>query len=154
MEVPWREVNEVNQQLINKSMENENEKAESSVTGYGNPSLDADPIDESTESQIDALLDDALSGVEPVFADEPESSETEEIEPIEESVQEKNWIQKLRQSSNLAIFRRLIVLTGASYKRQQAPTRNKRRKQSNYGNVLWRWNHVSRNSKHLMIMMN
>ena len=40
-------------------MENENEKAESSVTGYGNPSLDADPIDESTENQIDALLDAA-----------------------------------------------------------------------------------------------
>lgn len=64
-------------------MENENEKAESSVTGYGNPSLDADPIDESTESQIDALLDAALSGVEPVFAEEP--VETEEIEPIEET---------------------------------------------------------------------
>ena len=64
-------------------MENENEKAESSVTGYGNPSLDADPIDESTENQIDALLDAALSGVEPVFAEEP--VETEEIEPIEET---------------------------------------------------------------------
>ena len=67
-------------------MENENEKAESSVTGYGNPSLDADPIDESTESQIDALLDAALSGVEPVYAEEP--VETEEIEPIEEPEQE------------------------------------------------------------------
>ena len=66
-------------------MENENEKAESSVTGYGNPSLDADPIDESTDNQIDALLDAALSGVEPVFAEEPESTETEEIEPIEET---------------------------------------------------------------------
>ena len=86
MEVPWREVNEVNQQPINKSMENENEKAESSVTGYGNPSLDADPIDESTENQIDALLDAALSGVEPVYAEEP--VETEEIEPIEEPEQE------------------------------------------------------------------
>jgi hypothetical protein len=67
-------------------MENENEKAESSVTGYGNPSLDADPIDESTENQIDALLDAALSGVEPVYAEEP--VETEEIEPIEEPEQE------------------------------------------------------------------
>ena len=67
-------------------MENENEKAESSVTGYGNPSLDADPIDESTESQIDALLDAALSGVEPIYAEEP--VETEEIEPIEEPEQE------------------------------------------------------------------
>ena len=67
-------------------MENENEKAESSVTGFGNPSLDADPIDESTEAHIDSLLDDALSGVEPVFADEP--VETETVEEVEETIPE------------------------------------------------------------------
>jgi hypothetical protein len=67
-------------------MENENEKAESSVTGFGNPSLDADPIDESTEAHIDSLLDDALSGVEPVFADEP--VETETVEEVEEIIPE------------------------------------------------------------------
>jgi hypothetical protein len=67
-------------------MENENEKAESSVTGFGNPSLDADPIDESTEAHIDSLLDDALSGVEPVFADEP--VETEAVEEVEETIPE------------------------------------------------------------------
>ena len=71
-------------------MENENEKAESSVTGFGNPSLDADPIDESTETQIDALLDEALSGIEPVFAESPEPVETEateEVESIDEPVE-------------------------------------------------------------------
>lgn len=60
-------------------MENENEKAEASVTGFGNPSLDADPIDESTESHIDSLLDDALNAVDP----------TESTERNEEVVQEE-----------------------------------------------------------------
>jgi len=48
--------------------------------------LDADPIDESTEAHIDSLLDDALSGVEPVFADEP--VETETVEEVEETIPE------------------------------------------------------------------
>lgn len=63
-------------------MENENEKAEASVTGFGNPSLDADPIDESTESQIDSLLDDALNAF-----DSTESNETNE-EVVEEEVEQ------------------------------------------------------------------
>jgi hypothetical protein len=63
-------------------MENENEKAEASVTGFGNPSLDADPIDESTESQIDSLLDDALNAVDPT-----ESTETNE-EVVQEEVEQ------------------------------------------------------------------
>lgn len=35
----------------------ESDKQEMPVTGMGNPSLDADPIDESTDKQIDAALD-------------------------------------------------------------------------------------------------
>ena len=30
------------------------------VTGFGNPSLDADKIDDSTEQQIDNLLDEVI----------------------------------------------------------------------------------------------
>lgn len=63
-------------------MENENEKAEASVTGFGNPSLDADPIDESTESQIDSLLDDALNEI-----DSTESNETSE-DVVEEEIEQ------------------------------------------------------------------
>jgi len=33
---------------------------EPDVTGFGNPSLNSDPIDEDTSNQIDSLLDEAI----------------------------------------------------------------------------------------------
>ena len=54
---------------------------EPDVTGFGNPSLNSDPIDEDTSSQIDSLLDEALGET------------TETIQPeVEESAQEPDGI--------------------------------------------------------------
>jgi hypothetical protein len=44
----------------------DNEKSEMDVTGFGNPSLDADRIDDATDAQIDAALDAALEVTEEV----------------------------------------------------------------------------------------
>ena len=63
-------------------MEDTLEKEELPVTGHGNPSLDADPIDEETENAIDAALDAAMDGEEPVQ------------EEVQEEVQEKPKTQK------------------------------------------------------------
>lgn len=64
-------------------MEDTLEKEELSVTGHGNPSLDADPIDEDTENAIDAALDAAMGGDEPVQEEVQEETpeQTEEIQP-------------------------------------------------------------------------
>jgi hypothetical protein len=61
-------------------MEDTFEKAEMPVTGNGNPSLDADPIDEDTEKSIDAALDEAFS--------ETETPEAEEIPDVVEKSQQ------------------------------------------------------------------
>jgi hypothetical protein len=54
---------------------------EPDVTGFGNPSLNSDPIDEDTSSQIDSLLDEAIGET------------TEKIEPqVEEPAQEPDGI--------------------------------------------------------------
>lgn len=54
---------------------------EPDVTGFGNPSLNSDPIDEDTSNQIDSLLDEAIG----------EASET--IQPqVEESTQEPDSV--------------------------------------------------------------
>ena len=54
---------------------------EPDVTGFGNPSLNSDPIDEDTSNQIDSLLDEAIGET------------TETIEPqVEESTQEPDGI--------------------------------------------------------------
>ena len=54
---------------------------EPDVTGFGNPSLNSDPIDEDTSNQIDSLLDEAIGET------------TETIEPqVEESAQEPDGI--------------------------------------------------------------
>ena len=46
-------------------MENDTENTvEPDVTGFGNPSLDSDPIDETTSATIDSLLDEALGETE------------------------------------------------------------------------------------------
>ena len=57
---------------------------ESDVTGFGNPSLDADKIDDSTEQQIDNLLDEVIKQQE-----EPSN----EIETSNSDVPEQNLLQ-------------------------------------------------------------
>jgi len=54
---------------------------EPDVTGFGNPSLNSDPIDEDTSSQIDSLLDEAIGET------------TETIQPqVEEPAQEPDGV--------------------------------------------------------------
>jgi hypothetical protein len=64
-------------------MEDTLEKEELPVTGHGNPSLDADPIDEETENAIDAALDAAMDNEEPVQEEvqEETAEQPEEIQP-------------------------------------------------------------------------
>ena len=57
---------------------------ESDVTGFGNPSLDSDKIDDSTDQQIDNLLDEVIKQQE-----EPSN----EIETINSDVPEQNLLQ-------------------------------------------------------------
>jgi len=57
---------------------------ESDVTGFGNPSLDSDKIDDSTEQQIDNLLDEVIKQQE-----EPSN----EIETSNSDVPEQNLLQ-------------------------------------------------------------
>lgn len=55
------------------------------VTGYGNPSLDADKIDDSTEQQIDSLLDEVIKQQE-----EPTEHETSNTESPSEDLLQDN----------------------------------------------------------------
>jgi hypothetical protein len=66
--------------------ETEENIVEPDVTGFGNPSLDADKIDDSTESAIDSLLDEVIKQQE-----EP-SNESEQVnpEPAQQGVSEDN----------------------------------------------------------------
>lgn len=66
--------------------ETEENIVEPDVTGFGNPSLDADRIDDSTESAIDNLLDEVIKQQE-----EP-NNEPEEVnsEPTQQSLSEDN----------------------------------------------------------------
>jgi len=57
---------------------------ESDVTGFGNPSLDSDKIDDSTDQQIDDLLDEVIKQQE-----EPSN----EIETSNSDVPEQNLLQ-------------------------------------------------------------
>lgn len=57
------------------------EKEEMDVTGFGNPSLDADKIDDDTDAALDAALDDAISQTEP----EPQEDSAETGEVVEET---------------------------------------------------------------------
>jgi hypothetical protein len=59
---------------------------EPDVTGFGNPSLDSDKIDDSTEQQIDNLLDEVIKQQE-----EP-NNESEQVnpEPAQQGVSEDN----------------------------------------------------------------
>lgn len=66
--------------------ETEENIVEPDVTGFGNPSLDSDKIDDSTEQQIDNLLDEVIKQQE-----EP-NNEPEQVnsEPTQESLPEDN----------------------------------------------------------------
>ena len=57
-------------------MENDTENTvEPDVTGFGNPSLDSDPIDDTTSATIDSLLDEAL-GETTENNEQPNTSDT------------------------------------------------------------------------------
>jgi hypothetical protein len=65
---------------------------ESDVTGFGNPSLDSDKIDDSTESAIDNLLDEAINGEQaneqPNTIDSGENTENlldDPVSPVQET---------------------------------------------------------------------
>jgi cell division transport system ATP-binding protein len=45
------------------------------ASGFGNPSLDADKIDDSTEARIDALLDESIRDTAPDFKEDDSSGE-------------------------------------------------------------------------------
>jgi len=51
---------------------------ESDVTGFGNPSLDSDKIDDSTDSAIDNLLDEAINGQQEENNEQPNTIDTGE----------------------------------------------------------------------------
>jgi hypothetical protein len=68
-------------------MENENETIEPNVaSGFGEPSLDADPLDPDVDVALDRLLDEAEGIAEPEQINEP--IETESSDPIEETTEE------------------------------------------------------------------
>ncbi len=68
-------------------MEDTLEKEEMPVTGHGNPSLDADPIDESTENAIDSALDAAFEETAP-------EKEAEIPEAVEESTESEPEVEQ------------------------------------------------------------
>jgi len=67
--------------------ENENETIEPNVaSGFGEPKLDADPLDPDVDVALDRLLDEAEGIAEPEQINEP--TETEPSDPIEEIAEE------------------------------------------------------------------
>lgn len=78
---------------------NDENTVEPDVTGFGNPSLDNDPIDDTTSNQIDSLLDEAINESEgnveqasQETANEDlvgESPVTEQVKPDVEQIAEK-----------------------------------------------------------------
>jgi hypothetical protein len=78
---------------------NEN-TVEPDVTGFGNPSLDSDPIDETTSATIDNLLDEALGETEPKIEEvvnEPEpileEHNTPDVEPANATTTQVEQVQ-------------------------------------------------------------
>jgi hypothetical protein len=68
-------------------MENENETIEPNVaSGFGEPSLDADPLDPDVDVALDRLLDEAEGIAEPEQINEP--TEPESTEVVEETTEE------------------------------------------------------------------
>lgn len=139
-------------------MEDTIEKEELPVTGHGNPSLDADPIDEETEKSIDDALDQALAEVEtsenedqteeivenpkestPV---EPEAPQTEQIQAPEQvesaptQVEIDPEIQQIEPPRNLSEKNqsnwRKLQETASTYKKQAQEAEQLRQKLQEY----------------------
>lgn len=135
-------------------MEDTLEKEEMSVTGHGNPSLDADPIDEDTEKSIDDALDAALEETvpaeEPVVTEEPVETEPEiaqepvvepEIqqatpEPVAPQVEIDPEIQQIEPPRNLSEKNqsnwRKLQETASVYKKQAQEAETLRQKLVEY----------------------
>lgn len=139
-------------------MEDTLEKEELPVTGHGNPSLDADPIDEDTENAIDNALDEALSETEtPEVVEEeqevveesqqsdPVEQETSQVEPVstpepvapaEPQVEIDPEIQKIEQPRNLSEKNqsnwRKLQETASVYKKQAQEAESLRQKLVEY----------------------
>ena len=135
-------------------MEDTLEKEELSVTGHGNPSLDADPIDEDTENAIDAALDAAMDGDDPVQEEVQEETpeQTEEIqpeqtqepaqqaeipqEPVTPQVEIDPEIQQIEQPRNLSEKNqsnwRKLQETASIYKKQAQEAESLRQKLQEY----------------------
>lgn len=65
----------------NQNREDNSIPEPTAASGFGNPSLDADKIDESTEAHIDALLDESIRDSSPEF-EKNDLSGDEEAEPV------------------------------------------------------------------------
>jgi len=135
-------------------MEDTLEKEELPVTGHGNPSLDADPIDEETENAIDAALDAAMDSEEPVqekvqeeVLEQPEEiqpEQTEEPAPQAEIPQEPTTpqveidpeIQQIEPPRNLSEKNqsnwRKLQETASVYKKQAQEAESLRQKLVEY----------------------
>jgi hypothetical protein len=73
---------------------------EPDVTGFGNPSLNNDPIDETTSEQIDSLLDEALGETEPKAEEsvnEPEVVLEEQTDPVVQPAAEEKAVEPIAQ---------------------------------------------------------
>jgi hypothetical protein len=135
-------------------MEDTLEKEELPVTGHGNPSLDADPIDEDTENAIDAALDAAMDGDEPVqeevqeeTPEQPEEIPQEQVqepapqaeipqEPVIPQVEIDPEIQQIEQPRNLSEKNqsnwRKLQETASVYKKQAQEAESLRQKLQEY----------------------
>lgn len=70
---------------------------ESDVTGFGNPSLDSDKIDDSTEQQIDNLLDEVIKQQE-----EPNETDISNNESVEQNLLEDDVASPVETQSQEA----------------------------------------------------
>lgn len=135
-------------------MEDTIEKEEMSVTGHGNPSLDADPITEDDEQLIDNALDEAFAeteGVEiPEAAEESTESEAEspaepvaapdtqqiEVEPVVPQAEIDPEIGKIEPPRNLSEKNqsnwRKLQETASVYKKQAQEAESLRQKLVEY----------------------
>jgi len=135
-------------------MEDTLEKEELPVTGHGNPSLDADPIDEETENAIDAALDAAMDGEDPVqeevqeeVLEQPEEIQPEQTEepapqaeipqePVTPQVEIDPEIQQIEPPRNLSEKNqsnwRKLQETASTYKKQAQEAESLRQKLVEY----------------------
>lgn len=83
-------------------MEDTLEKEELSVTGHGNPSLEADPIDEETEKSIDNALDEAFNETENDQAEVDSENSEENTQPEQENPDSNEQNQESTQVDPVA----------------------------------------------------